>query len=86
MKHFFLVALALFTLASPKIVYAASVKPGDIITPDNASMVQDLVSPWHRRQSEGSGLGRIGFGRFCRFAPSKAFSRSARDRKSRAHA
>jgi hypothetical protein len=45
MKHFFLVVLALFTLASPKIAYAASVKPGDLITPDNASLVADLVSP-----------------------------------------
>jgi hypothetical protein len=45
MKHFFVVVLALFTLASPKIAYAASLKPGDLITPDNASMVQDLVSP-----------------------------------------
>ena len=45
MKHFFLVVLALFNLASPKIAYAASVKPGDLITPDNASLVSDLVSP-----------------------------------------
>ena len=45
MKHFFVVVLALFSLASRKIAYAASVKPGDLITPDNASMVQDLVSP-----------------------------------------
>src|ERR1039458_9282714 len=29
---------------------------------------------------------RIGFARFCRFAPTKALSGSARDRESRAHA
>ncbi|HLX37871.1 MAG TPA: hypothetical protein VKR29_08715, partial [Candidatus Binataceae bacterium] len=45
MKHFSVVVLALFSLGLPKIAYPASVKPGDLITPDNASLVRDLVSP-----------------------------------------
>ena len=40
-----LMTLAVVAFASAAIVGAAAVKPGDEITPDNASMVVDLVSP-----------------------------------------
>ena len=46
MKHpINLGVIALLTLMVPNLAYAASVKPGDTITPDNASIVADLVSP-----------------------------------------
>src|SRR6202451_4604614 len=38
------VLTSLLTLAVPNLAQTASVKPGDVITPDNASLVSDLVS------------------------------------------
>jgi len=46
MKHLTrLMVTALLALSLPNLARAASVKPGDEITPDNAAMVEDLVSP-----------------------------------------
>ena len=50
MKHLvrlanFALALALATCAAVFTAQAASIKPGDSITPDNAALVTDLVSP-----------------------------------------
>jgi hypothetical protein len=45
MKHLTVLVMALLVLARPNLSHAASLKPGDFITPDNAAMVQDLVSP-----------------------------------------
>ena len=45
MKPLALTLIALVAAALPHQVDAASVKPGDTITPDNASAVVDLVSP-----------------------------------------
>ena len=39
-----LVMIAMVGLA-PSLACAASVKPGDLIAPDNSSVVADLVSP-----------------------------------------
>ena len=45
MKYLATAALVLFATSSPLSSEAGSVKPGDSITPDNASAVADLVSP-----------------------------------------
>ena len=46
MKHFpAVVVLGTFAILSAGTVGAGSVKPGDLITPQNASAVADLVSP-----------------------------------------
>jgi hypothetical protein len=45
MKYLAAVVMALFAAALPHSVDAGSVKPGELITPDNASAVADLVSP-----------------------------------------
>ncbi len=39
------VVVALLGFAFPQLGHSETVKPGDLITPDNASMVADLVSP-----------------------------------------
>src|ERR1700719_2487313 len=40
-----LLIFAVMTIAGFRISHAASLKPGDLITPENASAVADLVSP-----------------------------------------
>ena len=46
MRYFItLLATCCLALVFPRFTHGASVKPGDLITPDNASSVTDLVSP-----------------------------------------
>ena len=45
MKNAIALMPILLALVQPHASYAGTVKPGDVITPDNASVVADLVSP-----------------------------------------
>ena len=44
-KTFVVGSIALLVLAAMSLPSEAGVKPGDFITPDNASQVKDMVSP-----------------------------------------